>query len=129
MKVLIVEDEPALQVQLVQIVQGMGSDFKVDSSVSADDTIQFMETQKLNPHYGYDLIVSDVSLEGKHDGFDLWRACKEQFPQTRFIFISGIPVTDFLEKVQDDPACPPYLSKPFSLSDFKLLVKDVLGLE
>lgn len=130
MRILVVEDDQMLQEQLVDVLKKMSSQVVVDTNESADETITFMESQRLNPKFGYDLIIADVALSGTRNGFDLWRVCSEQNPDTEFMFISGISSVEFLKRVaiEGDPdRCPPFLCKPFTLQEFRNLVMQLVG--
>ena len=130
MRILVVEDDVGLQEQLVEVLKKISPQISVDTNDSADETITWMDSQRLNPKFGYELIIADVSLSGKRTGFDLWRVCCEQHPNTEFMFISGISSVEFLKRVavEGDPdRCPPFLCKPFTLAEFKNLVLQLVG--
>ncbi len=126
MRILIVEDDLALQTELTKLLTTIDSSISAESADNVDETISLMESQQLNPHFGYDLILADVSVQGQSNGFDLWKVCSKLYPKTYFVFMSGISAGEFLEKIKNDPRCPPFLNKPFTLREIKKLVNDVL---
>lgn len=126
MRVLIVEDDETFRAELIKVFAKIDPEIQVSTAENAEETIGFMDSQHLNPNFGYDLIISDVTLNGAATGFDLWRVCSDRYPSTYFVFMSGISAFEFLEKLKNEPRCPPFLTKPFVLSQFKNLIREVL---
>mgnify|MGYP000119574979 CR=1 FL=1 len=126
MRILIVEDEIDLQTALESLIKASFPQSEIEAVSNIDETISWMKSQQLNPNFGFDLILADVSLQGEYTGFDLWKICSEMYPNTHFVFMSGISTQEFMEKLKDDPKCPPFLSKPFTAKQVKELLKRVM---
>ena len=126
MRVLIVEDDVALQTALEVVLKRIDAEMTVDCASSSDQAISQIAQKKADEGEEYDLIVSDVSLESGPSGFDLWKYCCEAFPSTYFVFMSGISVLEFLDRLKDEPSCPPFLTKPFSEAKFRSLIQEVM---
>ena len=127
MRILIVEDDLELQEMITALLHRIDPQIEVDTAVNGEETIGLMSSQILNPKFNYDLIISDVTLEGSATGFDLWKFCSKKFPSTYFVFMSGISQVEFFDKLKDDPQCPPFLSKPFVMEKFRELINEVMS--
>ena len=126
MRVLLVEDDLVLQGILADLITKLDESIELETATSADEIILIMKSQALNPNFGYDLIISDVKLNGEATGFDLWNVCSYFCPSTFFVFIAGLSTMEFVEKLQKDPRCPPFLTKPFKRAQFARLLEQVM---
>jgi DNA-binding NtrC family response regulator len=126
MRVLLVEDDASLRELLFDALVKVLPDAEIDTANTADEIISFMNTQVDNPKFHYQLIISDVRLTGESSGFDLWRITESLYPKTRFLFMSGLSTLEFLQHVEGDSKCPPFLAKPFQIKDFQQLVRQLL---
>jgi DNA-binding response OmpR family regulator len=73
----------------------------------------------------FDLIVSDISLDGPETGFDLWNEFHEQF-NGRFILVSSADHFKDLKFVHQIGE-PIYLKKPISTDEAIMLVHEALS--
>lgn len=126
MRILIVEDDETLRELLLKALQKTLPLAEIDTADTADEIISFMNTQVHNPNFHYTLIISDVKLAGDNTGFDLWKMTEAHYPNTLFLFISGLSVVEFLEQFKAGLKCPPFLSKPFSLQEFEAIIQSLL---
>src|SRR3989339_27443 len=116
MRILIVEDEPKMQMGLKDNLEFEG--YEVDSSDNGEDGLKKILENK------YDLILLDVMLP-KLSGFDVCRKVREQKITTPIILLTakGEEVDKIvgLELGADD-----YVTKPFSLRELLARVKAIL---
>lgn len=81
--VLVLEDDDVLRVLLTEIIEELGE--VVVSFASADEGMMFLETGagQLN------LIVSDISMPGLLDGYELSKVVTLRWPSLSMILTSG----------------------------------------
>ncbi|OFZ28565.1 MAG: hypothetical protein A2622_05590 [Bdellovibrionales bacterium RIFCSPHIGHO2_01_FULL_40_29] len=73
----------------------------------------------------YDLIIVDHNLRGKFSGLVFYRELKEKYPTIPTIMLSGISIEDFVRLTKKQKNVPKFLSKPFSIFDFEVVLRDV----
>lgn len=117
--ILLVEDEAAVRMGEVRALQSRG--YKVlEASTGAEALEIFIQRRK-----EIDLVVSDVVMP-EMDGPSLLRALRAHDPAIKFIFVSGYAKDAFAKNLPED-ADFGFLSKPFSLKDLAIAVKDMLS--
>lgn len=100
-KVLLVEDDDLVRFVLTEELQELG--WNVSEVDTADEAISL-----LSSGVEVDLIITDVNVPGKADGFDLARVAREERPNAKIAIMTGRPhptVSDI---------CDLFLRKPFS---------------
>ncbi len=116
MRILIIEDEPKMQMGLKDNLEFEG--YEVDSSNNGEDGLKKILENK------FDLILLDVMLP-KLSGFDVCRKTREQKIATPIILLTAkgeeIDKIIGLEIGADD-----YVTKPFSLRELLARIKAVL---
>ena len=116
MKVLIVEDELALQQSIALFLKREGNLCEMASD--------FSEAQEKAAIYDYDIILLDLNL-GDGDGLDILRLLKSQKTEAGIIIISAnSSLEDKLEGL--DLGADDYLTKPFHLAELNSRIKAVL---
>jgi two-component system, response regulator PdtaR len=100
---LVVEDEPLIMMEAVDILEGDG--FRVLEAWSADRALALLEEQ--GP---VDLLFTDVHMPGDLDGFALARAVRDRFPGTAIVICSG----HVKPGPEDLPEGAVFIDKPFS---------------
>jgi DNA-binding NtrC family response regulator len=116
-RILIVEDERAIQLALRGLLKREGYEVEV-----ADDGDGAIERVKAGP---FDLVLTDLALGRGPSGMDVLRFTKEQRPETAVVMITAhgsekIAVEAMKAGAQD------YVPKPFDNDEIKLVVSRAL---
>ncbi len=108
MKILIVEDEEKLARSLEK---GLGAEgYVVDVAHDSDTAATLVEAS------GYDLILLDWMIPGKHDGPELIKVWREAHEQAPILLLTAR--TTIGDRVQGlDAGADDYLTKPFSFDE------------
>lgn len=121
-KVLIVEDDMSQWPMWENILESLSNELELET----DWAISLEEAQKLlrqtfQTETPYDLVISDVYLEGAGTGVDLWNRYGEA--TQNFVFVSGAALNsgDILKKL--DFGNPVFLKKPISIEKCKSILK------
>lgn len=116
MKILIAEDEVALQRSIQQYLERDGNVCEVASD--------FHEAQQKVAIYDYDIIILDINLE-TGSGLDVLRSLKKERKKAGVLIISAnSSLKDKLEGL--DLGADDYLTKPFHLAELNSRLKAVL---
>lgn len=110
MRVLIVEDEVIIALDLVHQMKALGCDV-ISIVTSGEEALRVAETSPP------DLVLLDIKIKGRYDGIFI---AKELYRLYRIpiIFISAFSDEDTTEEAKIDGPFV-YLSKPFSLQDLQ----------
>lgn len=117
--VLLVEDDEGVRMVNATLLRSGGyTVYEADSGVGALEELE---------EHGEDisLIVSDVVMP-EMDGPTLLQEVRAQYPDMRFIFVSGYAEDAFAKNLPEDQEFT-FLAKPFSMKDFAETVKRVLN--
>ncbi|WP_375625932.1 response regulator [Bartonella sp. MU37NMGALS] len=117
--VLLVEDEDAVRMGGVRALQMRG--YTVLEAVSGVEALSILEKQK----GAIDIIVSDVVMP-EMDGPTLLKEVRKNYPDIKFLFVSGYAKDAFAKNLPQD-AVFGFLSKPFTLKQLALTVKETLS--
>ena len=117
--ILVVEDNPSLR-QLVR-VQLTSLRYRVQEAENAEAALTIMESGER-----VDLLLADIVMPGKHDGYELVRIVRERWPAVKIVMTSGFPGTS---REQDTAAFAdiPMLTKPYRRSDLAQTISRVLA--
>lgn len=116
-KILVVDDELMIRKILLRMLKA--EPYTLFDASDAEEAIQLF-----TEHTAIDLLITDLRLPGAMSGSQLAKELVQRQPSMRVIIISGaVPTT------MTDLALGTYwtLSKPFTTSEFKALVKLALG--
>ncbi|GAA5103094.1 response regulator [Bartonella acomydis] len=117
--VLLVEDEDAVRMGGVRALQMRG--YKVLEAASGAEAIAILEEN----NGAVDIIVSDVVMP-EMDGPTLLKEARKNYPDIKFLFVSGYAKDAFAKNLPQD-AVFGFLSKPFTLKQLALTVKETLA--
>ncbi|EJF75864.1 response regulator [Bartonella alsatica] len=117
--VLLVEDEDAVRMGGVRALQMRG--YTVLEAASGVEALTVLEKNKGD----IDIIVSDVVMP-EMDGPTLLKEVRKNYPDIKFLFVSGYARDAFAKNLPED-AVFGFLSKPFTLKQLTLTVKETLA--
>jgi two-component system cell cycle sensor histidine kinase/response regulator CckA len=119
LRVLVVEDEPALAVAVSEALADAG--FAVDRAGDGEEGLTRLTEQR------YDLIVCDLKMP-RIDGMQFYRAMAAATPALarRVIFVTGDVAGTDAERFLEETGCR-WLSKPFRLGDLLRAARDTLS--
>ena len=115
-KVLVVDDELAIQKALVRFLKKLEYDAE-----GANDGTEAIEMAK---HKVYDLVITDLTMPNM-TGIELMRQLKKINAQTAYLIMTGYgTIESAIEAIKEGAFH--YLTKPFELNDVGLLVDKVV---
>lgn len=119
LRVLVVEDEPALAVAVAEALADAG--FLVDRAGDGEEGLTRLTESR------YDLIVCDLKMP-RIDGMQFYRAMAAATPvlSRRVIFVTGDVAGTDAERFLAETGCR-WLSKPFRLGDLLRAARDTLS--
>jgi two-component system cell cycle sensor histidine kinase/response regulator CckA len=119
LRVLVVEDEPALAVAVAEALTDAG--FSVDRAGDGEEGLTRLTEAN------YDLIVCDLKMP-RIDGMQFYRAMAAATPALtrRVIFVTGDVAGTDAERFLEETGCR-WLSKPFRLGDLLRAARDTLS--
>ena len=119
LRVLVVEDEPALAVAVSEALTDAG--FEVDRAGDGEEGLTRLTEAR------YDLIVCDLKMP-RIDGMQFYRAMAAATPALarRVIFVTGDVAGTDAERFLEETGCR-WLSKPFRLGDLLRSARDTLS--
>ncbi len=119
MKILILEDEKILGISMQEFLEDSGYEVvHFTNSGKAFDSIYYK---------AYDLLLLDVNVSGKQNGFELLSSLRELKISTPAIFITSLNNIEDLTQGYACGCCD-YIRKPFDLAELKLRVEQVIKL-
>ena len=102
-RILFVDDEPAIRATLAVILRRYG--FLVTVAATVAEALEQIQKQE------FDLLLSDLNIEGERDGYNIVRAMRKLNPNCINIVLTGFPdeesAAEGLELGIDD-----YIAKP-----------------
>jgi CheY-like chemotaxis protein len=101
--VLVVEDEPLLRMDAVDMIRQSG--FDVVEASNADEAIVLLETR-----LDIELVFTDIDMPGSMNGIKLAHAVRNRWPPIRIFATSG----HFTVRDGDLPSDVRFLSKPYT---------------
>lgn len=121
-KVLVVEDDLSLWPFWENVLRSTIQRVEIDweTTERAAESLVKHRFQRNNP---YDLVISDIFLEGHETGIDLWNRYGEA--AKNFIFVSGMPMAKFDSLMTLNFGYPVYLQKPLAVKQCREIVKSI----
>jgi len=119
MRVLILEDETILAISMQEFLEDSG--YEVEHYTNSENAFDAIYNKP------FDLLLLDVKVAGKQNGFELLSSLRKADICTPAIFITSL--TD-IEDLTEGYACGgcDYIRKPFDLAELKLRVEQVIKL-
>ncbi|MBI4127933.1 MAG: response regulator [Parcubacteria group bacterium] len=130
-RALIIEDDELQGEVLIRSLQSINRNLEIEWAFSIEEVLLAFVRAPRAGRNPYDLIVADVYLPGDKTGLDLWKICREDFPNIPFILISGMQTIDFMRKAfgpadGDNMLFPCYFQKPFAVDELRSVAEDLL---
>ena len=114
--VLVVEDEMALRMRAVDIVQDAG--FNPVEAVNADEALSILESRS-----DISLLFTDIQMPGSIDGLKLAHAVNKRWPAIKIILVSGQVKLSDTEK----PADSRFFGKPLEVKAMIAELQQMVG--
>jgi len=114
-KILIVEDEQIIALDTKLRLEGMG--YQVDTAASGEMALKIIENNS------FDIVLMDVTLNGKLDGIDTAVLIRNSYSNLLVIYITGNIHLDENEKIE---LTKPYecLSKPLEDTELERVIEN-----
>ena len=124
---LVIEDDLALIELFDIIIDDLRPDLDWEYATSAEKGMaSIYRRSRVHRDMPFNLVLTDIFLEGDSTGFDVWQECQEFFPQMPFVFISSLPFDRYSSFLQGSGSCPSYLLKPLSVSRCQSVLNEYL---
>jgi DNA-binding NtrC family response regulator len=115
-KILIVDDEKIALKNLEHVMKKEG--YEVAGTQSGQNALKLLEAQQ------FDVVLTDLRME-KVDGMQILRRCRELYPDTEVIMITGYATPESAVKAMKQGAFY-YIAKPFKLDDVRKVVREAI---
>jgi signal transduction histidine kinase/CheY-like chemotaxis protein len=116
--VLVIEDEPAIRMLVVEVLQDCG--YTAIEADSGPNGLHILESDAR-----IDLLITDVGLPGGLNGWQVADAAREGRPELKVLFITG-----FAEKavlgIENLPAGMAVITKPFVLTALSQKIRELI---
>jgi len=124
--VLIIEDDLELSSVIDRIIRCIDPSITVDWCTSAEEAIgQLAGSVDVGQRPPYQLIVSDVFLDGEKNGMDFLSYCHQHKLNLQILMMSSTERHKlFLGNVDSNYAF--FIQKPFSIHECRLLIQNLL---
>ena len=116
--VLVIEDDDALQTMVEEVLVDGG--FEVAIAPSGDEAVTLLRGQKGK----YRALVTDISLRGKMEGWELAQQAREIDPDFPVVYMSGASAADWRSKGVPNSIM---LAKPFAPAQLVTAVSNLLN--
>ena len=117
--ILVVEDQEAVRVMVVQVLERLGLNVKIASS-----GLEGLEVIRNNPEY-FDVVITDYNMP-KMTGLEMVQQACIDYPDLPFIILSGYSQEKISELIADHPSVKQILRKPVSKGLLSECIEDVL---
>lgn len=123
-RVLIVEDDLSFKPFWESVLSTSGFKLAMDWATSKEEAERLIR-HRFRKDDPYDLVISDIWLEGEGTGIDLWNQLGEAVKN--FVFISGLPISQLELLKSLNFGCPSYLHKPLSPKTCRELIRSLVA--
>jgi two-component system response regulator HydG len=115
-KILIVDDETITLKNLVHVMEKEG--YEVVGVSSGPKALKILEEQE------FDIVLTDIKMK-KVDGIDILKRCKELYPDTEVIMITGYATVEAVVSTIKNRAFD-CIAKPFDLDEIRKVAKEAI---
>jgi two-component system response regulator HydG len=115
-KLLIVDDERIALKNLEHVMAKEG--YEITSTQSGPNALKLLDEQQ------FDVVLTDLRME-KVDGLQILRKCRELYPDTEVIMITGFATLQSAVDTMKQGAFH-YIAKPFNLDEVRKVVKEAV---
>ena len=115
-RVLVVEDETFIRMDVVEMLRAAG--FDILEATNADEAIQMLER-----HFDIRLMFTDIDMPGSTNGLKLAGTVSDRWPPVRIIATSG----HFKIQDGDLPADARFIPKPYQPAQIISAVRELTG--
>ncbi|MBI3592600.1 MAG: sigma-54-dependent Fis family transcriptional regulator, partial [Nitrospirae bacterium] len=115
-KILIVDDEKIALKNLEHVMKKEG--YEVTGTQSGQNALKLLDEQQ------FDLVLTDLRME-KVDGIQILKRCRELYPDTEVIMITGYATLKSAVDTMKYGAFY-YIAKPFKLDEVRKVVKEAI---
>lgn len=116
--VLVIEDDDALQTMVEEVLVDGG--FEVAIAPSGEEAVTLLRGQKGK----YRALVTDISLRGKMEGWEVAQLAREIEPEFPVVYMSGASAADWPSKGVPNSIM---LAKPFAPAQLVTAVSNLLN--
>ena len=125
--VYVIEDDIEMSTIIDRVLKSIDPSIILDWSTSAEEAIQKIQSAlKKGVKKPYDLIITDVLLDGSRSGIDFWQFCQNEFSKIPIVVTSACSKDSLFKTSTPLPKSLIFLQKPFSISESKKLFKKLL---
>ena len=117
-RVLIVDDDPAVRSVLEQVLRFWGCE-SVETAVNGKEGVE--KYPEFLPH----LVLMDVEMPAMN-GYDASRTIREQDPGAAIILLTGLPDGEMARKTLERGFAKVVIPKPFRFEQLKMAIHEVL---
>ena len=115
-KILIVDDETITLMNLVRVMEKEG--YEVVGVSSGPNALKILEEKE------FDAVLTDLKME-EVDGIQILKRCKELYPNTEVIMITGYATIEGVVSAMKNGAFH-YLAKPLELDEVIKVAKEAI---
>lgn len=122
-RILVVEDDLSLWPFWENVLKDVLPRAEIDWETT-ERTAEGLLKHRFNKNSPYDLVISDIFLEGHETGIDLWTRYGEA--AKNFIFVSGMPAKKFDSLMNMNFGYQAYLEKPLNARKCREAVRSAM---
>jgi DNA-binding response OmpR family regulator len=116
--ILVIEDEYPIQFLVQEALSGGG--FEPAFSLSGEEAVSLLKKRKSE----YRALVTDISLRGKMDGWEVAQQAREIDPEFPVVYMSGASAADWTSKGVPHSIM---LEKPFAAAQLVTAISNLLN--
>lgn len=124
--IFIIDDDLELTNLMERILKSIDATLEIYWTTSAEEALAILRKRsKKNSKAPFDIMICDIFLEGQGNGVELWNFCQKHYPGMKTALISSLEKEKFEALIKILIPEPPFLQKPFSVSQFNNLYSEL----